>query len=133
MDKDRNSQAPYLMFRVEKIHGDKAVLNIQNWLEKNFNEEISVGRLADKSGMTRRTFERRFKHATGDSPCAIFSGLELKMQNSSLKREAKHLTKSPIWWGMRAAVHSSGFLKRKQGFHPFYTKKSTVLRLEKML
>jgi transcriptional regulator GlxA family with amidase domain len=68
MDADRVSQSPYSTFRFDKSHGDAQILDIQFWLEENFNEEVTVDQLASRVGMSRRTFERRFKDITGDSP-----------------------------------------------------------------
>ncbi|WP_022850829.1 GlxA family transcriptional regulator [Limisalsivibrio acetivorans] len=86
MDMDRSSQAPYLMFRIEKIHGDKEVLKIQNWLEKNFRNPISVDLLADKAAMTRRTFERRFKNATGYSPLRYIQRIRIEHAKQLLEK-----------------------------------------------
>ena len=36
--------------------------------EDHFNEELTVDQLANRVRMTRRTFERRFREATGESP-----------------------------------------------------------------
>lgn len=86
MDTDRSSQAPYLMFLIDKIHGDKKVLKIQNWLEKNFAEPISVDLLADKASMTRRTFERRFKNATGSSPLRYLQRIRIEHAKQLLEK-----------------------------------------------
>lgn len=67
-DMGRNSQAPYSVFRFQKNHTDAAIKSSQQWIEENFSREVDLNRLATRHGMSRRTFERRFKRATGDTP-----------------------------------------------------------------
>ena len=40
-------------------------------MEKNYNLNFDADRIARSNGMSRRTFERRFKSATGDTPLAF--------------------------------------------------------------
>ncbi len=68
MDTDRQMQSPYLVFRSDKTHGDRDIIDIQNWLEEHFSEDVTVESLALRARMSRRTFERRFRDATGESP-----------------------------------------------------------------
>ncbi len=67
-DFGRDSQSPYSVFRFRKKHGDATVLEVQAWLEGHFTEKIRYPDLADRSGLSTRTLERRFKAATGLSP-----------------------------------------------------------------
>lgn len=67
-DMNRTSQAPYSAFRFQKNHTDETVEASQRWIEKNYAREINLDRVAKIHGMSRRTFERRFKKATGDTP-----------------------------------------------------------------
>ena len=67
-DIGRTSQAPYAIFQHQKDHGDRRILRAQAWIEENFKQNFEYNALAQKNGMSRRTFERRFKAATGDTP-----------------------------------------------------------------
>jgi transcriptional regulator GlxA family with amidase domain len=67
-DMGRDSQAPYAAMRFQKKHADEKIKIAQKWIEDNFMEEFDVDAAAKKFGMSRRTFERRFKTATGDTP-----------------------------------------------------------------
>jgi transcriptional regulator GlxA family with amidase domain len=64
VDIDRSSQAMYTMFTGQKIHQDTAVLKAQEYIEKNFQERLTVEELSKVATIGRRTFERRFKQAT---------------------------------------------------------------------
>ncbi|MEN8210091.1 MAG: helix-turn-helix domain-containing protein [Thermodesulfobacteriota bacterium] len=64
----RSSQAPYFEFNGNKSHNDSQILLCQEWLEKNHTNNISIKKLPLIANMSQRTFERRFKKATGNTP-----------------------------------------------------------------
>ena len=64
LDIDRNSQSPFIMFKGQKEHDDAEVLKAQEYIERKFNNKITVDELSEKFNIGRRTFERRFKKAT---------------------------------------------------------------------
>jgi transcriptional regulator GlxA family with amidase domain len=67
-DYARSSQAPYIVFQHKKDHGDPQILAIQKLIEENYTNNFDTVRIAHDHGMSRRTFERRFKKATEDTP-----------------------------------------------------------------
>jgi transcriptional regulator GlxA family with amidase domain len=67
-DIGRTTQAPYAIFQFQKDHSDNRILTVQEWIENNFDQTFNYDKLARNYGMSRRTFERRFKTATGDTP-----------------------------------------------------------------
>ncbi len=123
MDMDRESQSPYLLFRFEKTHSDKDVLNIQNWLEENFNSAVSISLLADKAGMTRRTFERRFKNATGDSPLQYLQRVRIENAKQLLEKGGKTFDEITYMVGYEDSSTFSRFFKKTTGLSPVRYKK----------
>ncbi|MCP4022106.1 MAG: GlxA family transcriptional regulator [Desulfobacteraceae bacterium] len=77
IDPSRRSQTPYTVFDFNKGHGDENILKVQHWMEKNIADNISIASLADKAGMGLRTFARRFKKATGDTPLEYLQHLRI--------------------------------------------------------
>jgi transcriptional regulator GlxA family with amidase domain len=69
-DFSRTSQTPYIVYQPKKDHGDAKILAIQEQMERSYEQDFDADRIARSSGMSRRTFERRFKSATGDTPLA---------------------------------------------------------------
>lgn len=55
-------------YRPSLNHPDKAILKAQEWLGKAHRASVTVSDFADVSGLTQRTFLRRFKTATGMPP-----------------------------------------------------------------
>jgi transcriptional regulator GlxA family with amidase domain len=68
IDPARKSQTPYTAFDFNTAHGDENVLKAQDWMARNMTNSISIALLADIAGLGERTFARRFKKATGDTP-----------------------------------------------------------------
>jgi len=67
-DIGRTSQMPYTIFQYQKDHRDSQILAVQDWIEDKYDQNFSYAELARHHGMSRRTLERRFKIATGDTP-----------------------------------------------------------------
>ncbi|WP_431214132.1 GlxA family transcriptional regulator [Puia sp. P3] len=61
LDIDRNSQSPFSIFKGQKIHNDADIVKVQEFIETNYQDKITVDELCEKFGIARRTFERRFK------------------------------------------------------------------------
>lgn len=67
-DIGRTSQAPYVVLQFLKDHHDDQIRSVQEWIENNFDQNFTYDHLARTIGMSRRTLERRFKNATGETP-----------------------------------------------------------------
>ena len=88
-DIGRTSQAPYAIFQYQKDHRDDQILAIQEWIEENFQQNFSYDSLSRDYGMSRRTFERRFKTATGDTPLIYQQRIRVEAAKRMLE-EASH-------------------------------------------
>ena len=89
LDPARTSQSPYEVYHSTKNHGDEQITPIQQWLEKNFHTSISIDLLARRAAMSRRTFERRFKNATGDSPLQYLQRIRVENAKFFLETSQK--------------------------------------------
>lgn len=63
-----DGQAPYQVFTENIEHGDASVLKAQEWLQDNWRRSAPVEGMVKQSGLSERSFKRRFKKATGHSP-----------------------------------------------------------------
>lgn len=71
-------QAPYIGFAPETGHGDALVAQLQEWLEGHFEVDNPVAEMVERSGLARRTLERRFTRATGYSPIRYVQALRIE-------------------------------------------------------
>ncbi|MCP4020573.1 MAG: helix-turn-helix domain-containing protein [Desulfobacteraceae bacterium] len=129
MDMDRKSQSPYLIFRFEKAHGDKEILDVQDFLESNFNAEIRVDLLAEKARMSRRTFERRFKNATGDSPLRYLQRVRIENAKNLLEKGQKTFDEITYHVGYGDSSTFSRIFKKTTGLSPNLYKKKYSLAI----
>jgi transcriptional regulator GlxA family with amidase domain len=67
LDIDRSSQDVFTIFKGQRNHNDPEILSMQDFIEKNYNEKLTIEVLASKINTGHRTFERRFKHATNNT------------------------------------------------------------------
>lgn len=58
IDIDRDSQSAFAIFKGQKEHNDKEILQAQEFIENNYQERITVDELADSAAISRRSFER---------------------------------------------------------------------------
>jgi transcriptional regulator GlxA family with amidase domain len=68
LDLGRPSQAPYRIGGFHTRNGDPQIAAAQQWISDHYTQGVRISVLADQVGMSRRTFERRFKSATGQTP-----------------------------------------------------------------
>ncbi len=86
-DMGRTLQAPYAIFQFQKDHQDNRILAVQKLMEENFERNHPYEELASKSGMSRRTFERRFKAATGDTPLVYLQRVRVEVAKAMLENQ----------------------------------------------
>ena len=68
IDPAGREQKNYASFAPKLTHGDEAILKVQHWLQARGAGSVAVAEMAGEAGMEERTFQRRFKAATGMTP-----------------------------------------------------------------
>jgi|TARA_B100000965_G_scaffold396356_1_gene411178 transcriptional regulator GlxA family with amidase domain len=92
IDMDRESQAPFTIFRGQKDHNDQQVLQAQEFIEQNFADKLTVDELADHVAVSRRSFERRFKQATGNTILEYIQRVKIEAAKRSFEATRKNIT-----------------------------------------
>lgn len=77
VDPGGREQRFYSTFSPSLAHGDEQILAVQHYLQKSFCEPTTVTDMADKAGMSKRTFIRRFQHATTLNPSEYLQHLRI--------------------------------------------------------
>lgn len=104
----RTSQRPYSVLPFQQGHGDRDVLAVQKWLEAHYSEKINYDDLPARYGMSRRTLERRFKRATGDTPLLYLQ--RIRVENAKQLLESNHLTFDEVSY--QVGYEDSGFFRK---------------------
>jgi transcriptional regulator GlxA family with amidase domain len=92
LEMGRNSQSPFVMFRGQKDHEDIEILKAQEYIEKHYQLKLTVDELADKYGIGRRTFERRFKKATSNTVVEYMQRVKMEAAKKQLESGRKTVT-----------------------------------------
>lgn len=81
-----DGQSPYVMFTPLREHGDAAILGVQDWLDDNYDISNPVENMTERSGLSERTFHRRFKRATGHTPISYTQHLRVEKAKRFLEQ-----------------------------------------------
>jgi transcriptional regulator GlxA family with amidase domain len=81
----REGQLPYAAMIANVHHGDAAIVRCQTWLADNYQRPDIVAELVRYSGLAKRTFDRRFRAATGYSPLAYIQALRIEEAKQMLE------------------------------------------------
>lgn len=96
VDTERDSQSPFMIFKGQKTHDDDTIKNVQEFIENNFRNRITVDQLSEKFKIGRRTFERRFKKATFNSIVEYIQ--RVKVEAAKKQLEAGRKTVSEVMY-----------------------------------
>jgi transcriptional regulator GlxA family with amidase domain len=96
IDSGRRIQTPYILFSTPRNHGDKEILKVQDWIEGNYTNTLTVDSIMERSALGRRTLMRRFKKAIGDTPIEYLQ--RIRIENAKRFLETTNKTFSEITW-----------------------------------
>jgi transcriptional regulator GlxA family with amidase domain len=88
---DRESQASFMMFNGQRGHEDEEIKKAQDFIEKNFQDKITVDQLADWCAIGRRSFERRFKKATSNTVIEYIQRVKMEAAKRSFESSRKNI------------------------------------------
>jgi len=75
----------FLNIAGHNFHDDEAVIDIQEWMHKHFNEDINIQEISKTFEISQRSLNRRFKLATGLSPVQYLQEIRLEKAKELLK------------------------------------------------
>lgn len=92
LDIGRDSQTQFAIFRGQRNHTDKEIQKVQDYIEKKYEEKITIDNLADLISTGRRTFERRFKQATNNTPIEYMQRVRIEAAKKFFEASRKNVT-----------------------------------------
>jgi len=117
-DMGRSSQAPYTVFQFQKNHTDERIKIVQQWIEDHYAEEIDFDRVSKNFGMSRRTFERRFKKASGDTPLVYLQRTRVETAKKMLEAQNETFDEISCHSGYENSSHFREIFKKYTGLLP---------------
>lgn len=92
IDIGRDSQSQFAIFRGQRDHNDQGIRQVQDYIEKNYEERITVEDLAAIMLVGRRTFERRFKEATNNTPLEYIQRVRIEAAKKFFEASRKNVS-----------------------------------------
>ena len=81
----RDGQQPYASMVANVGHGDATIERCQAWLAEHYDQPDAVREAVARSGLPKRTFDRRFRSATGYAPLAYVQSLRIEEAKQMLE------------------------------------------------
>ena len=91
IDIDRQSQSSFMMFQGQKGHEDTEIIKVQDFIEANYQDKITVDKLAGMVTLGRRSFERRFKKATNNTVVEYMQRVKIEAAKRSFENSYKNI------------------------------------------
>ena len=82
---ERENQLSFTIFQGQKGHDDEQIKKAQEFIEKNYQEKITIDELASMVAVGRRNFERRFKKATANTVAEYIQRVKIEAAKMSLE------------------------------------------------
>jgi transcriptional regulator GlxA family with amidase domain len=114
----RSRQSGYSVFPLSPSHSDDKIRQTEEYLQKHFDRDVSIGSLADRVGMGPRNFIRRFKAATGRLPGAYIQMLRVAAAKEMLEHGAASIQVVCSKVGYADIAFFRSLFKRHTGMTP---------------
>ncbi len=115
---DRGSQSQFTIFSGQKEHDDGPVLKAQEFIEKNFQEKITVDQLATMFAVGRRSLERRFKKATCNTVSEYIQRVKMEAAKKGFETSRKNINEIMDDVGYSDTKAFRTIFKRTTGLSP---------------
>jgi len=94
----RGGQAAFQVFDPDTDHGDAVVLAAQRWIADNYAIAAPVAEMVRRSGLSARTFKRRFRAATGETTISYVQRIRVERAKRALETASAPIEE--ISWGV---------------------------------
>ncbi|NGP87105.1 GlxA family transcriptional regulator [Fodinibius halophilus] len=118
LDISRESQSDFIIFEGQKNHEDQKVKQAQNYIENNYQDELTVDELAEKLAVSRRTLERRFKKATQNTITEYKQRVKVEAAKRDLETSRKNVSEVMYEVGYSDTKSFRNLFKRITGLTP---------------
>jgi transcriptional regulator GlxA family with amidase domain len=117
---ERDSQSPFIIFQGQKEHEDDVIKKAQDFIEKNYQERITVDQLATMFALGRRNLERRFKKATSNTVVEYIQRVKIEAAKLSLESSRENVNEVMYKVGYTDTKAFRTTFKRITGLSPIH-------------
>ncbi|MEO6286917.1 MAG: helix-turn-helix domain-containing protein [Dyadobacter sp.] len=123
IEMDRTSQAHFAVFMGQHRHDDKEILKAQEYIEQNYQTEITMDEVSGLVNMGQRNFIRRFKAATNNTPFEYLQRVRIESAKKAIEMNHKDLPFIMEDTGYHDLKAFRNIFKRITGLSPMEYKK----------
>lgn len=99
-------------------HPDEDIVQVQVWLQDNYEQDITIKALAEQFELSVRTLNRRFKSATGVTPLNYLQQLRIDAAKDLLKKTNLSIYEVACQVGYHDLSHFNRLFKRLLATNP---------------
>lgn len=118
IEPDRQSQTEFVIFNQQKNHSDPVVLKAQQYMEKNSSDKFSIDELCRRFAVGRRSFDRRFVRATGNTPLVYAQRVRIEKAKKMMESSRKSISEIKYEAGYTDAKAFRDVFKQITGLSP---------------
>ncbi len=91
IDFDRISQNQFAIFSGQKDHSDDTIKEVQNYIEEHYEDKLNVEEIAGRFAISSRTFIRRFKKATLNTPLEYIQRVRVEVAKKKFESTPENI------------------------------------------
>ncbi len=118
IDMDRSSQSFFIMFKGQKDHQDESIKLAQDFIEKNYQEKISIDQLSKMLAIGKRSLERRFKKATSNTITEYIQRVKMEAAKKAFETSRKNINEIMYEVGYADNKAFRSVFKKNTGLSP---------------
>ncbi len=99
-------------------HPDEDIVQAQMWLQDNHGRDIKLSEVAQRFDMSVRSFNRRFKNATGQSPLQYLQQIRIETAKDLLQTSNLSISEVAYKVGYQDMGHFTGLFKKQLATTP---------------
>lgn len=116
---ERNSQSAFTIFTGQKRHEDTVVRKAQAFIESHAQEKITIEELSSRFSVGRRTFDRRFIKATGNTPIEYAQRVKIELAKKAFENSRKTINEVMYEVGYTDVKAFREVFRKITGMSPF--------------
>jgi transcriptional regulator GlxA family with amidase domain len=90
----REDQSSFIIFQGQKEHEDEVIKQAQLFIEKNYQDKITIDELAAMFSISRRALERRFKKVTFNSIVEYLQRVRIEAAKFTLEKNRENVNEA---------------------------------------
>lgn len=118
IDLERHSQSHFVIFNGQTGHYDTDIRRVQRFIEENFMRRMTVDDLSLEFAISRRSLERRFKSATGNSVSEYMQRVRIEAAKKIFELSRRNVTDAMADVGYIDSKAFRGTFKKFTGMTP---------------